>query len=65
MKISELLEAATEWTAPIEGRDEFGEVQRAQLQIEKGLTGPRPVRSVYRSIDDGKRIMTILQGLVV
>jgi hypothetical protein len=30
------LEAAMEWTVTIEGQDEYGEVQRAQLRIEKG-----------------------------
>jgi len=26
-----------EWTVTIEGPDEFGEIQRAQVQIEKGF----------------------------
>ena len=26
-----------EWTVTIEGADEFGEIQRAQVQIEKGF----------------------------
>ena len=26
-----------EWTVTIEGRDELGELQRAQLRIEKGF----------------------------
>lgn len=36
MKIADLLGgAAMEWTVTIEGRDELGEVQRAQLRIER------------------------------
>jgi hypothetical protein len=65
MKIAELLGgAAMEWTVTIEGRDELGELQRAQLRIEKGfkrLTSGE----IGLSIDDGKRIMTLLQELVV
>jgi len=54
MKIAELLGGAAmvESTVTIEGRDELGELQRAHGEI--GL-----------SIDDGKRIMTMLQELVV
>jgi hypothetical protein len=37
MPIAELLVAVMEWTVTFEGRDEFAEVQRAQLQIEKGF----------------------------
>jgi hypothetical protein len=37
MKIADLREAAMEWTVTIEGPDEYGEVQRAQVQIEKGF----------------------------
>jgi hypothetical protein len=37
MKLAELLEAAMEWTVTIEGQDEYGEVQRAELWIEKGF----------------------------
>ena len=37
MKIADLREAAMEWTVTIEGPDEFGEIQRAQVQIEKGF----------------------------
>jgi hypothetical protein len=65
MKIAELLGgAAMEWTVTIEGRDELGELQRAQLRIEKGfkrLTSGE----IGLSNDDGKRIMTMLQELVV
>src|SRR5208337_3878065 len=53
-----------EWTVTIEGRDELGELQRAQLRIGKEfkrLTSGE----VGLSIDDGKRIMTLLQELVV
>jgi hypothetical protein len=64
MKIAERLEAAMEWTVTIEGRDEFGEVQRAQLQIEKGFDR-LTAGEIGLSIDDGKRIMTTLQDLVV
>jgi len=46
------------------GRDELGEVQRAQLRIEKGLERLKS-GEIGLSIDDGKRIMTILQELVV
>ena len=48
----------------IEGPDEFGEIQRAQVQIEKGferLTSGE----IGLSIDDGKRIMSALQEFVV
>jgi hypothetical protein len=31
MKIADLREAAMEWTVTIEGPDEYGEVQRAQV----------------------------------
>jgi len=53
-----------EWTVTIEGRDELGELQRAQLRIGKEfkrLTSGE----IGLSIDDGKRIMTMLQELVV
>ena len=40
MKIANLREAAMEWTVTIEGPDEYGEVQRAQVQIEKGFDRP-------------------------
>ncbi|MGO8846833.1 MAG: hypothetical protein ACLQFI_16165 [Methylocella sp.] len=46
------------------GRDELGEVQRAQLRIEKGFERLKS-GEIGLSIDDGKRIMTILQELVV
>jgi hypothetical protein len=35
MKIADFREAAMEWTVTIEGPDEYGEIQRAQLRIEK------------------------------
>jgi len=37
MKIADFREAAMEWTVTIEGPDEFCEMQRAQVQIEKGF----------------------------
>jgi hypothetical protein len=64
MKLAELLEAAMEWTVTIEGQDEYGEVQRAELRIEKGFD--RLVEGeIGLSIPDGKQIMTTLQELVV
>jgi hypothetical protein len=64
MKRAELLEAAMEWTVTIEGRDEYCEVQRAELGIEKGLD--RLAKGeIGLAIPDGKRIMTVLQKLVV
>jgi hypothetical protein len=52
MKTAELLGgAAMEWTVTIEGRDELGENQRAQLRIDKGferLTSGAIGRSVCR-----------------
>jgi hypothetical protein len=53
-----------EWTVMIEGRDERGEVQRAQLRIEKGFERLK-CGEISLSIDDGKRIMKMLQELVV
>lgn len=53
-----------EWTVIIEGRDELGEVRRAQLQIEKGFEQLKS-GEIGLSIDDGKRIMMVLQELVV
>jgi hypothetical protein len=64
MRIAEL-EAAMEWTVTIEGNNEYGEVQRAQLRIEKGFERLTPDEIGLLSIDDGKRIMTKLQDLVV
>ena len=37
MKIADFREAAKEWMMMIEGRDEYGEIHRAQLRIEKGF----------------------------
>ena len=53
-----------EWTMTIEGRDEYGEVQRAQLKIEKGFD-KLTSGEIGLSIDDGKRIMSTLQEFVV
>jgi hypothetical protein len=53
MKIADLREAAMEWTVTVERADEYGEMQRAQLRIEKGferLTSGE----IGLSIDDGK-----------
>jgi hypothetical protein len=49
MKIADFMEATMEWTVTIEGRDEYGEIQRAQVQIEKGLKGLRLAKLVFRS----------------
>jgi hypothetical protein len=46
------------------GRDDFGEVQRAQMRIEKDFERLKS-GEIGLSIDDGKRIMTMLQELVV
>jgi hypothetical protein len=43
-----------EWTMTIEGCDEYGEVQRAQLRIEKGFD-KLTSGEIGLSIDDGKR----------
>jgi hypothetical protein len=64
MKIADFREAAMEWTMTIEGRDEYGEVQRAQLRIEKGF-GKLTSGEIGLSIDDGERIMSTLQEFVV
>jgi len=64
MKIADFREAAMEWTMTIEGRDEYGEVQRAQLRIEKRFD-KLTSGEIGLSIDDGKRIMSTLQEFVV
>jgi hypothetical protein len=64
MKIADLREAAMEWTVMIEGPDEFGEIQRAQVQIEKGFERLAS-GEIGLSIDDGKTIMSALQEFVV
>ena len=53
-----------EWTVTIEGPDEFGEIQRAQVQIEKGFERLAS-GEIGLSIDDGKRIISALQEFVV
>ena len=53
-----------EWTVTIEGPDEFGEIQRAQMQPEKGFERLAS-GEIGLSIDDGKRIMSALQEFVV
>lgn len=64
MNIAGLLEAVMEWTETIEGRDECGEVQRAQLPFEKGFER-LTASETGLSIDDGKRIMTKLREFIV
>jgi len=64
MKIADFRAAAMEWTMTIEGRDEYGEVQRAQVRIEKGFD-KLTSGEIGLSIDDGKRIMSTLQEFVV
>ena len=58
MKIADLREAAMEWTVTIEGPDEFGEIQRAQVQIEKGfeIRPPFLFRSVVEYVHDDERL---------
>ena len=63
MKIAHLWEAAMERTATIEGPDEFGDVQRAQVRIEKGFEGLAS-GEIGLSIDAGKTIMSALQAFV-
>ncbi len=53
-----------EWTVTIEGRDEYGEVQRAQVQIEKGFER-LTFDEIGLSINDGKRTKSALQEFVV
>jgi hypothetical protein len=64
MKIADLREAPMEWTVTIDGRDEFGDVQRAQMRIEKEFEGLAS-GEIGLSSDDGKRIMSALQAFVV
>ena len=55
---------AMEWTITIEGRNEFGEVCRRQIQIDKNWERLRD-GEIGLSIDDGKTIMKTLQRAVV
>ena len=64
MKICDLREAALEWTVTIEGPDEFGDAQRAQVQIEKRFEG-LAAGEIGLSIDADKRITSALQAFVV
>ena len=64
MKIAGFREPAMELTVTIEGRDEYGEIHRAQLRIEKGFARLTS-GEIGLSIDDGKRIMSALQELVM
>jgi hypothetical protein len=52
------------WTMTIEEPDEYGEVQRARLRIEKQF-GKLTSGEIGLSIDDGKRIMSTLREFVV
>ena len=55
---------AVEWTITIEGRNEFGDICRKEIRIDKSwerlFDG-----DIGLSIDDGKTIMTALQSAVV
>ena len=55
---------AMEWTISIEGRNDFGDVRREQIRIEKSwdrlLDG-----EIGLSIEEGKKIMKALQRAVV
>ena len=53
MKIADLREAAMEWTVTIEGQDEYGDVQRAQLQIKKDFD-QLTSGEIGLSINDGR-----------
>jgi endo-1,4-beta-D-glucanase Y len=55
---------AMAWTITIEGRNEFGEVCRRQIQIDKSWERLRD-GEIGLSIDDGKTIMKTLQRAVV
>ncbi|OWK25714.1 hypothetical protein AJ87_07535, partial [Rhizobium yanglingense] len=55
---------AMEWTITIEGRNEFGEVCRKQIQVDKSWERLRD-GEIGLSIDDGKAIMKSLQSAVV
>jgi hypothetical protein len=55
---------AIEWTITIEGRNEFGEVCRRQIQIDKSWERLRD-GEIGLSIGDGKTIMKSLQTAVV
>src|SRR5271166_1518525 len=64
MKIADFRGTAMEWTMTIEGRDEYGDIQRAQVQIEKGFD-KLTSGEIGLSIEDGKRIISTLQDFVV
>ncbi|WP_407341236.1 hypothetical protein [Methylocapsa polymorpha] len=53
-----------EWMVTIEGPDEFGNVQRAQVQIDKGFERLAS-GEIGLSIDAGKGIMSSLQAFAV
>ena len=53
-----------EWTVTIEEPDGFGEIQRAQVQIEKEFERLAS-GEIGLSIDDGKRIKSAHQAFVV
>jgi hypothetical protein len=56
--------AAVEWKIAIEGTDAFGEVRRHEIRVEKSwdrlFDG-----EVGLSVDDGKKVMAVLQTAVV
>jgi hypothetical protein len=53
-----------EWTISIEGRNEFGDVCRREVRINKSEERLRD-GDLGLSIDDGKKIMVVLQKAVV
>ncbi|MDZ7600611.1 MAG: hypothetical protein U1A06_04470, partial [Hoeflea sp.] len=55
---------AMEWTIKIEGKNEFGEVCRKAVRIDKSLERLFD-RDIGLSIEDGKTIMTALKSAVV
>ncbi len=55
---------AVEWTITIEGRNEFGDVRRKELRIDKSWESLFD-GDIGLSIDDGKKIMATLQSAVV
>jgi hypothetical protein len=55
---------AVEWTITIEGRNEFGDVWRKAVRIDKRWERPSD-GDLGLSIEDGKTIMTALQSAVV
>ncbi|MER8563555.1 hypothetical protein [Mesorhizobium sp. M0633] len=54
---------AVEWTITIESRNEFGDVRRNEVRIDKSDERLRD-GDLDLSIDDGKKIMAALQTAV-